>query len=137
MAGYDTNLAAEFLVLSILHRLGADATLTLGNKKSVDIVVVREAGDAVTIDVKGVSRQYDWPADNVRAGLEGRHFLVLVSFEGQIRKPDSMPRMWVVPYKEIGKFMKQYKGRRNISRALILLKCGSAYRDAWDLVLCG
>lgn len=82
MAGYDTNLAAEFYVLSILHRLGADATLTLGNKKSVDIVVVREAGDAVTIDVKGVSRQYDWPADNVRAGLEGRHFLVLVSFEG-------------------------------------------------------
>jgi hypothetical protein len=24
----------------MLHRLGADATLTLGNKKSVDIVVV-------------------------------------------------------------------------------------------------
>jgi hypothetical protein len=134
MGGYDTNLAAEFHVLSILHRLGADATLTLGNKKSVDIVVVREAGDAVTIDVKGVSRQYDWPADNVRARLEGRHFLVLVSFEGRIRNPDSMPRIWVVPYSEIGTFMKQYKGRRNISRARIL-KGGAAYRDAWNLLI--
>ena len=42
MSGYNTNLAAEFHVLSMLHRLGADATLTLGNKKGVDIVVVRD-----------------------------------------------------------------------------------------------
>ncbi len=30
---YNTNLAAEFHVLSTLHRLGHEATLTLGNKK--------------------------------------------------------------------------------------------------------
>ena len=29
--GYDTNLAAEFFVLSCLHRLGLAATPTLGN----------------------------------------------------------------------------------------------------------
>jgi hypothetical protein len=52
---YNTNLAAEFYVLSMLHRLGAEATLTLGNKKAVDIVIVRESGDAVTIDVKGLA----------------------------------------------------------------------------------
>ena len=50
-ARYNTNLAAEFYVLSVLHRLGADAMLILGNKKSVDIAIVRDAGDAVTIDV--------------------------------------------------------------------------------------
>jgi hypothetical protein len=120
MSGYDTNLAAEFHVLSVLHRLGADATLTLGNKKSVDIVLVRKAGDAVTVDVKGVSGKYDWPADNVRERLGFRHFLALVSFEGQIGNPDFMPHVWVVPYKNIRRFMKQFKGRRNISRALIL-----------------
>jgi hypothetical protein len=65
--GYNTNLAAEFHILSILHRLGAEATLS--NKKSVDIVLTRKAGDAVTIDVKGVSGKYDWPADNVHAPL--------------------------------------------------------------------
>jgi hypothetical protein len=134
MSGYDTNLAAEFHVLSLLHRLGANATLTLGNKKSVDIVLVREENDTVTIDVKGVSGGYDWPADNVRAPLGSCHFLVLISFEGQIRRLDSVPRVWVVPYKEIGQFMKQYKGRKNISRALILRR-GAKYRDAWDLVL--
>lgn len=45
MSGYNTNLAADFYVLSILHRLGAEATLTLGNKKSIDIVVTRKAGE--------------------------------------------------------------------------------------------
>lgn len=41
---YNTNLAAEFYVLSMLHRWGADAVLTLGNKKAVDILVTRAAG---------------------------------------------------------------------------------------------
>lgn len=36
---YNTNLAAEFFVLSMLHRLGADPLLTLVNKQAVDIVI--------------------------------------------------------------------------------------------------
>jgi hypothetical protein len=47
MKGYDTNLAAEFYVLSVLHRLGMSATLTLGNKKAVDIVVARGEVDPI------------------------------------------------------------------------------------------
>ena len=35
--GYNTNLASEFYVLSMLYRCGLDASLTLGNKKSVDV----------------------------------------------------------------------------------------------------
>jgi hypothetical protein len=41
---YNTNLASEFHVLSMLHRRGAEASLTVGNKKSVDIAVVLGAG---------------------------------------------------------------------------------------------
>src|SRR5687768_5378317 len=59
--GYNTNLAAEFHVLSVLHRLGVDANLTLGNKKSVDIAIIRGAGDAVTVDVKGLAGTTGWP----------------------------------------------------------------------------
>lgn len=47
MSSYDTNLASEFYVLAVLHRLGISATITLGNKKSVDIVIARDAGDAL------------------------------------------------------------------------------------------
>lgn len=64
---YNTNLAAEFYVLSVLHRLGADANLTLGNKKSVDIAVVRDAGDALTVDVKW---SYPSSADSFRSNFQ-------------------------------------------------------------------
>ena len=56
MSRYDTNLASEYYVLACLHRLGIAAALTLGNKKGVDILVAREAGDAVTVEVKGVRK---------------------------------------------------------------------------------
>lgn len=57
MSGYDTNLAAEFDVLSCLHRRGLTANLTLVNKKSVDIVAVRDAGDAMTVELKGIAKK--------------------------------------------------------------------------------
>lgn len=95
---YNTNLAAEFYVLSMLHRRGAEASLTLGNKKSVDIAVVRGAGRTITIDVKGVAKRWDWPADNVRLPEHNRHFLALVSFEGQIRQAATPPSVWIIPH---------------------------------------
>ncbi len=39
--GYNTNLAAEYGVLSALYRMGINAHLTLGNKKSIDIVIAK------------------------------------------------------------------------------------------------
>ena len=33
-SGYDTGMASEFLVLSNLYRLGVNAFISLGNKKS-------------------------------------------------------------------------------------------------------
>jgi hypothetical protein len=134
MGRYDTNLAAEFYVLSCLYRLGFDANLTLGNKKSVDIVVVRETGDAITIDVKGGAKKYEWPAGNVGTGDPDRHFIVLVSFEGRIDEPEMPPpRVWVVPLGEVERFKRHYKTRTNISRAKITTE-GEEFENAWGLI---
>lgn len=98
MARYNTNLAAEFYVLSCLHRLGLDAHLTLGNGKGVDIVVLRETGEAVTVEVKRLAGKYDWPAGNLGAQLPDRHFVMLLSLEGRIDELEMPPpRTWVVP----------------------------------------
>ena len=91
---YDTNLAAEFHVLSLLHRMGYSAYLTLGNKKSVDIVV--EVGDRViTIDVKGMKGSTSWPTDNLPERKPG-HFIVLVTFRGKIDDPEYSPECYVL-----------------------------------------
>jgi len=135
MTRYDTNLASEYYVLSCLHRLGIAAALTLGNKKGVDIIVAREAGDAVTVEVKGGAKRYDWPADNLKSKTPDRHYVVLVSYEGKIEDPlMSPPRVWVVPYTDIDRFIRTYpRGRRNVSRSAIN-KEGAEFENAWHLI---
>ena len=56
---YNTNLAAEFWVLSALYRLGVEAHLTLGNKKSIDILIHGNSQTICTVDVKGLAGSYD------------------------------------------------------------------------------
>ena len=133
MTSYNTNLAAEFYVLSMLHRLGADATLTLGNKKGVDIVVVREAGEAVTVEVKGVAKRDSWPAGNVQSPHPERHFVVLVSFEGQITDPTVAPRCWVVPLPDLEPYLWLYGTRLDVLRSS-MQDHGEQFENAWSLI---
>ena len=132
MTKYNTNLAAEFYVLSMLHRLGADAALTLGNKKAVDIIVANEDGTLTTIDVKGLAGTYDWPADNVHLE-DPRHFYVLVSFEGKIKDPQSVPSAWIIPSTEIKPFLHSFKTRRDVLRSVVKRE-GKQFLHAWHLI---
>jgi len=134
MTKYNTNLASEFYVLSMLHRLGCDASLTLGNKKSVDIVVVRESGDVITIDVKGLAGTTSWPVDNVKKVAKG-HFLVFVSFLGKIGDHTMQPEVYVVPSKRLAPFVYHSpNGKRHVLQVSRMRKDGVEFRDAWDLV---
>ena len=133
MSKYNTNLASEFWVLSTLHRLGAEAYLTLGNKKSVDIIVQRAGGALYTVDVKGVAKQYDWPADNITLLSEQTHYYVLVCFDGKIDQPGQSPSAWVVPAKELKDFIKTYKTRKVVSR-MLMKKNGARFWQSWHLI---
>jgi hypothetical protein len=131
MPGYDTNLAAEFYVLSCLHRLGIAAALTLGNKKGVDIIVARAAGDAATVEVKGVAGPYDWTVGTIQPAHPDRHYVVLVGFEGRINEPAMpAPKVWVLPFQALTPFLRPYDGRTNVSRADINER-GVIYENAW------
>ena len=134
MTKYNTNLAAEFYVLSMLYRLGADAALTLGNKKAVDIIVVNENGTITTIDVKGLAGPYDWPADNIHSLQDPQHFYVLVSFEGKITDPLSPPSTWIIPSIELAQFFHKYKTRTDVSRTDVKDK-GKRFLNAWYLII--
>lgn len=134
MTMYNTNLAAEFYVLSMLHRFGADATLTLGNKKAVDIIVANINDTITTIDVKGLAGRYDWPADNIHLTVIRQHFYVLVSFEGKITDPLCPPNVWIIPDSEMAPFIRKYKTRTVVSRALVKSK-GEKYLHAWRLII--
>jgi hypothetical protein len=130
---YNTNLASEFFVLSALHRLGLDAVLTLGNKKSVDLAVVRDAGDSVTVDVKGLAGKTGWPVDNVKQPKQ-EHFLVFVCYAGRITEINSPPEVWVLPSKKLAPFVYHAPGGRKVVQRSRLIKDAQKYRDAWQLI---
>lgn len=131
---YNTNLAAEFHVLSILHRLGASASLTLGNKKSVDIVVITGLAKAVTIDVKGLAGTTTWPVANVRSKSPS-HFLAFVCFNNRIGDLGTTPDVWVVPVARVERLRYESpKGRRVVTRSA-LLKDGAKFKDAWHQIV--
>lgn len=134
MSGYNTNLAAEFHVLSTLHRLGADANLTLGNKKSVDIAVIRDAGDSLTIDVKGLAGTTGWPIDNLKPGTT-RHFVAFVCYQGNMADPTVAPVCWVVPSMDVAKLTYHAPGGRKLMRVTTLKAAGNSYLNAWHLVI--
>ncbi|MEW6187531.1 MAG: hypothetical protein AB1585_17510 [Thermodesulfobacteriota bacterium] len=134
MTTYNTNLAAEFFVLSMLHRLGMDASLTLGNKKSVDIVVVRDSGDVVTVDVKGLAGTTSWPVDNVKK-IAKNHFLVFVSYLGKIDDHTISAEVYVVPSQKLEPLVyNSPNGKRRVLPLSRMRKDGKLYKDAWKLL---
>ena len=133
MTAYNTNLAAEFFVLSMLHRKGITANLTLGNRKEVDIVVEKATGELITIDVKGIAGTTSWPIDRFAGGRKG-HFLIFVSFKGKIGDETVIPEVYVIPSPVVSRIL--YKGRtgRQFVELRKLRKSGK-YKDCWELLL--
>jgi len=130
MSGYDTNLAAEFYALSMLHRLGYSATLTLGNRKAVDIVVVPRKGQPITVDVKGLAGTTGWPVDNLRPGRK-QHFIVFVCFLDRIGDAAAVPEVYVVPSPKVRALTYNAPGGRKVVQLSKLRARGQKYRDAW------
>lgn len=130
---YNTNLASEFWVLAALYRLGIEGQLTLGNKKGVDIIIPTDAHEMITIEVKGLAKRTDWPADNIEILDDPRHFYVFLSFEGKISDPQVHPSVWIIPSDKLRPFIKHYQTRADVTSKLIRDK-GNEFKNAWELL---
>jgi hypothetical protein len=129
---YNTNLASEYYAMSILHRLGASAVLTVGNKKSVDILIFKNE-ELMQLDVKGIAGKTLWPLDNFRGAVKNS-FLVLVSYLGKIENYDLAPEVYIIPSDKVEKFIyRNPKGNRKGIQLSEMRKNGIKYRNAWHL----
>ena len=96
--GYNTNLASEYLMMSLLCRAGKHAYLSIGNKKGVDIIVKTEKGSICVIEVKGVNKKDDWIICNSGEfpNLPGL-FYALICFNGKIKELTNVPDFYLIP----------------------------------------
>lgn len=114
MTTHDSNMASEFLVMSILYRLGLSPILTLGNKKEID-VVVQHKDCTITIDVKGLKGTTCWPI-GTKEKLEQlkclpSHFFVFVCYRNRFLKIAEHPEIYVVPVKRAISMAQIWKGQ--------------------------
>ena len=87
------QLAAKFYILSLLHFLGADANLTSPQSDNVDITVVRQPGEALTIQVKTLMGTSQWPVENFSA--RKRHFVAFILYERESHDPQVAPDVYI------------------------------------------
>jgi hypothetical protein len=132
MARENTNLASEFFVLSTLHRLEADALLTLGHHKAVDIAVVRNPGRTKTLDVKGAATR-DWFIDGLTK-FQRNHYIVFVGYNNVIGDLAVAPEVYIVPSLEVPLMTYTSPGEkpRRVVRLTTLRGLARRYRDRWD-----
>jgi hypothetical protein len=94
--GRHLELSARFHVLSVLHRLGAEASLTNAHPDNVDITVVQAPGRALTIDLKTLVGTTKW----VVAPFSARphHYVAFVLFSRKAAEnPALVPEVVVFP----------------------------------------
>ena len=132
--GFDTGIASEYLVLSMLYRLGIDAYMTLGNKKSVDIWIKNDDDFAIEIDVKSV-REYDSiPVGNVEA--KDNRYIVFVIYNKKFDFKDvpTLPEFYIVPSKYVVENRTKYDLKSGGERFNIFKKDIEGYKNHWELL---
>lgn len=125
-SGKHLELAAKFHVLSVLHRLGAEANLTLVQPDNVDITVVHKSGQALTIDVKTLTGTTEWQVQEFKA--RKHHFVVFVCFLEALRKPDATPTVYVVGSQQLQHFVHELDSEK---LSIDLPQTQIGVRDPW------
>lgn len=120
------DMAARFFVLSVLHRLGLDATLTFSQNDNVDITIVQESGRALTVDVRIVTGAKQWQISPFRA--RDHHYVVFIWYPAT-SDPTILPTAYVVASERL----RDYLNRANVqSLALEALASELAALNAWQ-----
>ena len=128
------NMASEYYVMSMLYRKGLTPNLTLGNKKAIDIVLLKNS-KYLTIDVKGSTGKND-PFVN-KVNVADNHFYIFVLYEKYFDDPYSLPSIYIVPSNDLESLVKNNERGKNIkvARYSKLVKQGQKYKDNWDVLL--
>lgn len=124
-SGYDTGTASEFLVLSNLYRMGINAFISLGNKKSIDIIIKAKSGSSVSVDVKSVQGYSSIVVNNVKSATN--HFIVVVVYKNKFADPTVLPDFYIIPSDKVANLSEDYNGQRRLLKSKIV-----DYQDKWE-----
>lgn len=125
---YDTGIAAEYFVLSQLYRKNVEAYISQGNKKAIDIRIIKKNSSTVSVDVKAIRGYASWIVNNITAKKD--HYIVFVTYNNKIDQINVLPEVFIVPSLEVPKLMKAFKEEKRVMKTPIL-----RYKDKWEYLI--
>ena len=125
---FNTGIAAEYFILSQLYRLGIEAYISQGNKKAIDIRVIKEDETSISIYVKAVRDYSSLVVNNVIS--KKNHFVVFVTYNKKFEKIDTMPEVFIVPSKDVIKITRKFKEEKRVMKGDLI-----DYKDRWDYLI--
>ena len=141
--GYNTGIASEYLVLSMLYRLDAKAYMTLGNEKRVDIRIAKTDGSWISVDVKSVRSSDSIPVSNVEP--KDGHYIIFVIYNNKFELQctvvenskkkfvdPTFPDFYIVPSKYVAEKKTKYKLKNGGERFNIFKKDIVDYKNKWE-----
>lgn len=120
---YNTGIASEYFVLSQLYRLGCEAYITLGNKKSVDIRVVHN-NRAISLDVKAVQGYSSLIVNNITKS--STHYIVFLIYNNKFEDLNTSPDVYVMPSMDVEAITKKFGDQLRVFKNDI-----AQYKNNW------
>lgn len=124
---YNTGIASEYLILSMLYRQDYEAYLSNGNKKSIDIRVINKNGKPISIDVKSVRGYSSLVVNNVESKAD--HFIVFVIYNNKFDDLSEIPEIFIVPSFEISMIAETYGEEKRVLKGKLL-----DYKNKWEFL---
>lgn len=125
---FNTGIASEYLILSKFYRMELEAYMSQGNKKSVDIRLIKKDGQAISVDVKAVRGYSSLVINNVEA--KENHFVVFVIYNNKFEDISVEPEIFVVPTNELTAITETYGEEKRVMKG----KLGN-YKNKWEYFL--
>ena len=125
---FNTGIASEYLILSKFYRMELEAYMSQGNKKSVDIRLIKKDGQAISVDVKAVRGYSSLVINNVEA--KENHFVVFVIYNNKFEDISVEPEIFVVPTNELAAITETYGEEKRVMKG----KLGN-YKNKWEYFL--
>lgn len=129
--GHATGMAGEFHAMEILHRLGHQPALTLGNAKTIDILSKAPSGKIYEISVKAIRGGGKWGIGKEDYAMH--HNLVFMLFwYKNFNDISTHPETWIIPATEAERIKRPWHAQSGLYLYKEHLHLIEPYKNAWQ-----
>ena len=125
---FNTGVAAEYFILSQLYRLGFEAYISQGNKKAIDIRVIKNDNTPISIDVKAVRGYSSLVVNNVK--VMENHFIIFVIYNDKFEDVSTIPDIFIVPSIDVPSITSHFKEEKRVLKGTL-----KQYKDNWNILV--